>query len=150
MAMRICHVIIVTNAAQGWVELTCAAFLDAVLPSLQNISIVSARSTYEQSSADPEVWKRLAFENEMESFYGSTSESQERNIISVGDSLFEQQALVSVTQSLSHCRGKSVKFMDTPSIQQLIDQHQFLSECFLDILEHDGDLDVEMSEKGFC
>lgn len=145
MAVQIGNVVIVTNAEKGWVESSCEAFMPSLLDSLQGISIVSARSTYEPHGVhEPSEWKRRAFTREVESFYGDRTE-QQRNIVSLGDSLHEQSALAFVTQGAENCCGKSLKFMERPHIDQLIYQHQFLSECFLDVVEHHGDLDVEIS-----
>jgi hypothetical protein len=145
MAMAIGRVIIVTNAQQGWVETSCAAFMPSLSNLLQDAHIVSARSRYEQCCGnDPSGWKCLAFEHEVQKLYQDMSTNQELNIISLGDSLHEQRALVSLTQSLPHCCGKSLKFMHTPTIEQLIDQHELLSDCFLDVAEHSGNLDLEV------
>eukprot|EP00913_Durusdinium_trenchii_P015699 g14753.t2 len=47
MAMRYGRVVIVTNAADGWVEMSCAAFMPGLRPLLDDIDIISARSSYE-------------------------------------------------------------------------------------------------------
>jgi len=142
MALQIGRVVIVTNAMQGWVELSCAAFMDSIRNSLQQVDIVSARSAYEPCSQDPSEWKRLAFASEVEGFYESNF--QRKNIVSFGDSLHEQHALVSVTRGVPNCCGKSIKLLETPTVDKLIEQHKFLHVCFFDVLEHNGDLDVEI------
>jgi len=109
---------------------------------LKTVDIVSARSTYEQSVEEPSEWKRLAFEHEIDLFYGSGCASQQRNVVSLGDSFHELSALKSVTTGMANCCGKSVKLLESPSIEQLIDQHEVLHESLLDIVEHNGDLDV--------
>jgi hypothetical protein len=144
-AIQLGHVVIVTNAQEGWVQLSCAAFMDSIRYLLEQVDIKSARSLYEEHSQEPLEWKRLAFVHEVKAFYGPITECQ-RNVVSFGDSLHEQRALVSVTHDVPHCCGKSVKFLESPTIEQLIEQHKLMSECFLDVLEHNGDLDVEIGQ----
>lgn len=144
MATQVGHVVIVTNAQQDWVQFSCAVFMGAVADILQKVDIVSARSTYEHCSQDPSEWKRLAFEQEVSFLYGQVTHGQTRNIVSFGDALHEQQALVSVTKGVPDCCGKSMKFLESPSVEQLIEEHEFVNKVFLDVLEHNGDLDVEI------
>jgi len=55
------HVIIVTNAERGWVELSCSTFLPNVLKVLRNCKVISARSTFEPYYPQSAIeWKRRA------------------------------------------------------------------------------------------
>merc|ERR1712224_21146 len=136
MAVQVGHVVIVTNAETGWVEQSCEAFMPSLIGKLQRVDIVSARSTYEpHGEREPSEWKRRAFVREVEFFYGDRPK-QQRNIISLGDSLHEQSALVFVTHGVENCCGKSLKFIERPTIHQMIYQHEFLSDCFIDVVEH--------------
>jgi len=144
MATQVGHVVIVTNAQQDWVQFSCAVWMGAVADVLQKVDVVSARSTYEHCAQDPSEWKRLAFEQEVSLLYGSVIDGQARNIVSFGDALHEQRALASVTKGVPDCCGKSLKFLESPSAEQLIEEHDFVNKVFLDVLEHNGDLDVEI------
>lgn len=144
MAMQIGKVVIVTNAEQGWIEMSCKTFMPSLVSLMKTVDIVSARSMYERLTPDASEWKRMAFEEEVELFYGTSQARQQRNIVSVGDSLHEMQALKAVTEGVSNCCGKSIKLRDFPSIEQLIEQHELLSTSFLDVVEHNGHLDVEI------
>jgi hypothetical protein len=143
-AMHLGHVVIVTNGEQGWIEMSCTKFMPSLVSLLKTVEIVSARSTYEHSSQEPSEWKRLAFEEEVRLFYGSKAIDQQRNVVSLGDSLHELFALKSVTEGVANCCGKSIKFIEAPSIQQLAEQHELLIDCLVQVVEHDGDLDVEV------
>merc|ERR1712183_903658 len=56
------RVIVVTNAGQGWVEMSCHKYMPATEASLQGVEIVSARATYEQHGLfQPTTWKCRAF-----------------------------------------------------------------------------------------
>jgi hypothetical protein len=135
-------VVVVTNAEKGWVELCCPKLMPSLAQVLSEVDIVSARSTYERHSQNPSEWKRLAFAQELEQFH--IQSDQQCNVVSVGDSLYEQHAVMSVCKNVHNCFAKSLKFMDNPSIEDLIDQHDVCESCFLDVLEHNGDLDVEI------
>lgn len=57
-AVKYGSVLIITNAETGWVELSCKKFMPRVLPYLQNLRILSARSTFEALYPDsPSAWK---------------------------------------------------------------------------------------------
>ena len=58
LALQYGEVHIVTNAETGWVQLSAAKFIPAVVPLLHRVSILSARSTYEGRYPDaPLKWK---------------------------------------------------------------------------------------------
>jgi hypothetical protein len=143
-AMQYGKVVIITNAIQDWVEQSCGMFMPSLLPFIQHFEIVSARSTYESKDApSPTSWKKLAFAREVEGFCGSASRGA-RTIISLGDSLCEQQALVAAVGTYANCSAKSLKFMEQPHIQQLLDQHELVCGCFAGVYEHEGNLDLEV------
>ena len=55
------HVVVVTNAERGWVELSCSRFMPNVMKVLRNCKVVSARSTFEQLYPSSTIeWKRRA------------------------------------------------------------------------------------------
>jgi hypothetical protein len=142
IALQFGKVVIVTNAQQGWVEASCAKVMPSLAPVLQEVHIVSARSKYERFTQNPSEWKRRAFAHEVELLHGANDE--QLNVVSLGDSLHEQRAVVSVCKDLHNCFSKSLKFGESPSIDELINQHEFVSTCFWDVAEHNGDLDVEI------
>jgi len=143
-ALAVGKVVIVTNAVHGWAETSCARFMPSVVSLLNTVEIVSAQSKYDGFAHTPSEWKELAFAHEVGTFCRSTGDGQQQhNILSVGDAMYEVEALKAVTKGMSNGYGKSVKLMERPTIQQLIEQHELLSLSFLDIVDHVGDLDVE-------
>eukprot|EP01084_Bolivina_argentea_P147239 257651_1 len=55
------NVIIITNAEQGWVELSCSTFMPNIFKILQKCTIISARSTFEKLYPSSAIeWKRRA------------------------------------------------------------------------------------------
>jgi len=136
-------VVLVTNAEHGWVEMSCKKFMPQLLPSLQGVKILSARSTYErQGVALPSEWKYLAFESEIDGFCEMFRSGRQKNIISIGDSLHERWALIRVAERIPNSRAKALKFMDRPDLGQLLQEHQIISDCLTDIVRYDGSLDL--------
>merc|ERR1719247_3160146 len=139
-------VVLVTNAERGWIELSCQKFLPSIAPMLENVKLLSARTTYEsRDCASPLEWKLLAFRDEIWRLYGAdVIESTERrkNCFSLGDSMHEREALLRATASMPNCRSKSLKFVERPDISQLCKQHSLISGCWEKIVHHDGNLDL--------
>lgn len=143
-AAEIGKVVIVTNAERGWIEQTCTKFMPSLVNMLKTIDMVSARSTFQHLTQDPSEWKRLAFEYEASRVYGLGDVDEIANLVSIGDSMHELNALRSVAEGMTNCRGKSIKLMERPSIKQLIDQHSTLIATLLEVAEHDGNSDFEI------
>merc|ERR1740121_2848063 len=60
------EVVLVTNAQRGWIELSCAKFLPTLLPLLESVKLLSARTAYESPEvSSPLEWKLRAFEAEI-------------------------------------------------------------------------------------
>jgi len=58
-------VLVITNAESGWIENSAARFLPRLLPLLQQLKVVSARSSYEHFFPSvPLCWKAAAFAHE--------------------------------------------------------------------------------------
>jgi hypothetical protein len=143
VAKRHGTVILVTNAERGWIELSCQKFMPTLLSTLENVKILSARSTYEQPGVmSPFEWKFFAFESEIHSFYSQCDNDHRKNVISFGDSAHEREALIRVTERLPLCCTKSLKFVERPEVEQLVKEHELISGCFRHIVNHDGNLDL--------
>jgi len=132
-------VVIVTNAEAGWIQMSCEKFLPSLLGSLTNVKIVSARSTYEPLGiTKPSEWKYHAFKSEIDSFCKLRNRT---NIVSIGDSEHERDALFRATTCKSHCSSKSVKFIDRPTLGQLSRQHKAFRGEFCEVVAQYGDVD---------
>jgi len=143
VAMSYGPVHVVTNAETGWVQLSANKFMPNVVPLLSKISVVSARSTYEQMYPDaPVMWKQRAFQEKVNAL---SCEDKEKNIISFGDSHVEREAVRNVTKGMARTRTKSVKFAERPSMEQLRRQIELVTNCFQYIFHHDADLDLQLT-----
>jgi len=113
-------VAIVTNAEHGWVELSARKFVPKVVPYLNNIRILSARTEYEDLyPKDVARWKVEAYNYlYQEAFCGSVLE-QVHQVVSLGDSMYERNALMNLAERASSVLPKSVKFVERPTMVQL-------------------------------
>jgi len=144
LALQYGDVHIVTNAETGWVQLSAAKFIPAVVPLLSRVSVLSARSTYEGRYPDaPLKWKYYAFQDKLAPSFSEPK--RHKNIISFGDSHVEREAVRAVTRGFPNTRCKSVKFAERPSMEQLRRQIELVTNCFQYIHHHEGDLDLQLT-----
>jgi len=139
-------VIIVTNAENGWIELSGRKFMPTLSDYLdqKNFRIVSARSTYEpQGIPSPFEWKNRAFAAEIEMYYNGVPDCPKRNILSFGDSAHEREAIMNVTKAMKADHvTKSLKFVERPLIEQLRKEHELITGCMQQIVYHSVALDL--------
>mmetsp|Transcript_31638 Transcript_31638/g.62149 ORF Transcript_31638/g.62149 Transcript_31638/m.62149 type:complete len:259 (-) Transcript_31638:142-918(-) len=148
-AKQLGSVVVVTNAEQGWVEMSCSKFMPSLSPLMEGLKLVSARSCWEgQGIISPVEWKCRAFETECSSFYelddDRTDADRKKNVLSLGDSLSERSALILVTKDLANCCTKSLKFMDRPDVAQLQQQHEVVGRRICQIVAYPGSLDLRV------
>lgn len=140
---------IITNAEVGWVELSAHRFMPAVLPLLSSLTIMSARSIYEDLyPEEPMKWKYYAFHDRLRAQFGesyTTVTDTKKNIISFGDSHVERSAILAITKGLPNCYCKSMKFAEQPTIEHLFRQLELITKCFGYIMIHTGDLDLQLT-----
>lgn len=138
------HVVIVTNAENGWVELTTQKFFSHLTDIVETLDVVSARSTYEpEGVTNPSIWKRLAFTNIITKFYEEHGLTGRLNVISLGDSSHEREAVLHVTKELPiDIVTKSLKLMERPDVYHMHKQHDILRSCMKEIVGHDQMLDL--------
>lgn len=146
LAKQLGTVVLVTNAEQGWVELSCQKFMPMLYPCLENVKILSARSTFETVDVpSPLDWKIRAFDSEIVRFFGLDTllqSNKRKNLLSFGDSIYEREALIRVTSCLPNCRSKSLKFIEQPDVPEICKQHMLITKSFGQIVHHDGPLDL--------
>mmetsp|Transcript_33108 Transcript_33108/g.101793 ORF Transcript_33108/g.101793 Transcript_33108/m.101793 type:complete len:268 (+) Transcript_33108:86-889(+) len=139
------RVIIVTNALQGWVEWSCWKFMPGLLAEVHGVEVISARSLYEPLGAEVNQWKCFAFTQEVDALCSRGPAGRQRTILSIGDSIYEHNALLHVTRDRPDCSGKSLKFTSHPRVEELTEQHRLLLGCLQDVVEHLGDLDIDVT-----
>jgi len=144
LAMTFGEVHIVTNAETGWVQLSAQKFMPGIVPLLEKVEVLSARSTFEGMFPDsPLKWKFYAFQQKLAHSFSETK--SEKNVVSFGDSHVEREAVRAVTRGFSNTTTKSVKFAERPSLEQLRRQIELVTNCFQYIHNHEGDLDLQLT-----
>ena len=134
LAMSLGRVVIVTNAENGWVELTCSRFMPTVYEKyVKYIPIISARSCFESPTVrSPVEWKRLAFQRLI----------SDTHVVSFGDSCHERDALLLTAKQLQLPLMKSVKLIERPDLGALLKQHHLVQKCLIQIITHPVSLDL--------
>jgi hypothetical protein len=147
-AKCLAEVIIVTNGEDGWIDLSCASFLPEVVPHIATLKTVSARSAFEElQPQSPLWWKHLAFNVEISCFLAKPCEGTDRrSIVSIGDSNNERVALFGVTEH-QECWAKSVKLLEQPSMEELVEQHKMLYDQLAALMAYEGCLDLGPPEE---
>lgn len=143
-AMHYGQVHIVTNAERGWVQLSCEKYMPGLFPLISTIPILSARTTYENTFPGvPLKWKFYAFQQRLANLFAEPQKS--KNVLSLGDSYVEREAIRAVTRGCPNTFCKSVKFAERPSMGQLRRQIELVTNCFQSIATHNGDLDLQLT-----
>mmetsp|Transcript_45811 Transcript_45811/g.109083 ORF Transcript_45811/g.109083 Transcript_45811/m.109083 type:complete len:443 (+) Transcript_45811:168-1496(+) len=145
-ATRYGEVIVITNAEAGWVEVSSEKFMPALNALLKGVRVVSARSTYEpQGVTSASEWKFRAFLDEIRRFFEAGVTGQcKANVISIGDSPHEREALIRATDCLPNSCIKALKFARHPGVDELLKQHQLVGGCFEEIAEAMQNLDINI------
>lgn len=143
-AMNCGIVKVITNAEEGWVELSGTRFMPKLSQFLKehDIKIVSARSVYESAYPDsPSCWKTAAFAAEVEE---SFPDADYLNVLVLGDSLSEREAAHNLAIRRPSSDVKSVKLVERPNVLQLQRQIALLNVSFLQLHGHNGSFDINL------
>lgn len=153
-AVKLGTVLIVTNAGDGWVELSSSRFLPAVRAFLtanyKLVKIVSARARYVDAYRQyPLQWKALTFSDELQTIMASSPcKPHDLHVVVLGDSVGDQYAARVASQSLAAAGMpivlKVVKFLERPSIDQLCKELAVLLDHLYVMTVHRGPFDVSM------
>lgn len=136
--------VIITNSESGWVEMSARKYLPGLVKFLETIDIVSARSSYEKLyPSAPLQWKIASMQDRLSQF--SYSLGKKLNVISIGDSNLEREALMLVNTKPS--LTKAVKMAERPSLSQLRREIDLLVGSFQQVLVHPEDLDLSIMAK---
>ena len=101
----------------------------------KNVLFLSARNIYDKIYPnEPILWKASVMKYIMKLF---NDPNKKKKVISVGDSIVESTAIMSVSKKLDMLDIKTVKFMDNPSINQLRYQLIYLNNSIKNSLNLD-------------
>lgn len=122
-AMTLGIVIIVTNALDGWVQTTAEHYMPSLVPTLEKMRVISARSKYEcEFPAHQSEWKARTFVD----VHRELDPGAVLNMIAIGDAEHEIKAAHALRLEDKPCVIKTVKFSPNPSPRYLIFQLQYL------------------------
>jgi len=111
----------------------------------------NARLALQADELAPQRWKELAFEQEITGFYSRYQHQSWKNVISIGDSIFERDAVRRVVVNRpcakKKCRTKTAKLLDEPEVDELIAQVRVIHDALGLMVQYDGNLDIEIDEE---
>ena len=135
---------IVTNASKGWVEFSTKKYYPSVLPLLINIRILSARELFNKEfMLNNRQWKIETFKLIVNNY----NKKLVTNLMCIGDSYIEMEAGQIIAKTFSKAYIKSVKFKETPKIEELIKQLSLLSIEYDSIFKSLKKLNITVERK---
>lgn len=135
---------IITNAEQGWVEYSAERFYPKVFSILDKVKIISARGEFEKKHPNnSRQWKIQTFLKMVDEFDTDLI----TNFICLGDSVIEMEAAHIFASKFSQAFIKTVKFKETPSLDELIKELTLVTEQFLMIFSAVKNLTIRVERK---
>ena len=132
-------VIIVTNASSDWIYLSKSVLKHTSQIIDKYIKIFSARELYDKRDIIMN-WKINTFQNNLNDYLRWTD-----NVLSIGDALFEYNALVSLRNHTKKHNLKTIKLQDNPTFGILYDQLEVLNDSMNDICDKNSHLDLNFT-----
>jgi len=131
LAISLGQTYIITNARQGWVEYSAAKWVPDLLPVLQSVEIISARTRHgAQYPGNVSMWKIHAF-----------SDLQKQldlpvitNLVSMGDADYEMEATQIIAADFSEALVKTIKLQERPDPEVLLKQLTLVADKFKKIV----------------
>lgn len=151
------EIYIVTNASMKWIK-ACLNILPITKKLIMEyyIRIVSARDIYSKSSSSPTEWKINTFRDILHKIIQELPKNYEcktfLNIISIGDAHYEYIALLKLDDYLKNTNKKvnyllkSIKFIEEPEFDIIIDQLQVVQKNAKSVINKIGYLDLKFIE----
>jgi len=118
-----------------------------ILSVVSYATLVSAQGRYGHIYPGSLVdWKRYTFEDVLKA--ETRPVGKMRNLISIGDGMAEHLAVQALNGDVLGSTNivKSVKFLDTPSVKQLVEQLEKLRHILKDIVHHPTSIDLRAYE----
>lgn len=145
-ASKLGRVVFVTNANEGWVQLSCAALMPKLLPLISSFSVFSAQDRYKHMTPSPMEWKRRTFQEVVMAIPGPIGKL--RNFISIGDGVAEKYAVHALRGNPSALFYrpmnivKAVKLLEQPTPSVLVEQLVALHQMLESVVHHPSSTDI--------
>lgn len=144
LALRLGHTFIITNAMSGWVEYSAAKYVPKLLEVLQRVHVISARGNYEhQYPGNYSQWKIQAFLEVQRTLNSQII----TNLISLGDSVFEMDAVHVMGREFAQALVKTIKFRENPTPEELLKQLELVAQKFEKIVLNARNLKIGLERK---
>lgn len=138
-ATAVGKVFIITNASDGWVQHSATMCLPGLAPYLEQIDIISARAGYEAAfPGDSHAWKMHAFLQVQNKLHLEAV----TNLVSVGDSHIEMDAVHLLGRSFAHALVKTVKLWERPTPYELQKQLEVVADKLPEIFRSGATLNI--------
>lgn len=137
-------VVIVTNAMSKWIIIATNILPNTQMLIKNKIKIISARDRHHHKHpGNGFIWKKLIFEQLVSEYYDYCNKNKHcvQNIISVGDAEYEFQALINLDKNDKRYL-KSIRFMNNPSYDTLIDQLEVLNNSIPSVVNKKTHMDL--------
>jgi len=142
LARRAGRVFIITNATPSWVERSAEQFLPGLMQAIRNVPIISARGEFETLyPGEVDKWKVQAFLKVREQLDSQVI----TNLISVGDSIFEMNAVHVMGREFAQAIVKTVKFRENPTAKELRKELELVANKFEQIVAKAQDLTITLA-----
>ena len=150
------EIYVVTNASLKWIKV-CLNVLPKTRKIIMenNIRIVSARDNYSQTLSSPTEWKINTFRDIISKTVNNLSNDSDcntiLNIISIGDANYEYVALLNLDNYFKNKNNsigyllKSIKFIERPHFDLVIDQIQMVKRNINSIINKVGYVDLKFA-----
>lgn len=144
LALQVGHALIITNAKKGWVEYSAATYAPELLPVLERMHIISARSQYGACNpGDVGMWKVHAFRD----LRRQLDLPIITNLISMGDSHYEMDATEIVGKEFSEVLVKTIKMRENPTPEVLLKQLNLIAAKFETIVNTGKNLQIGVEQR---
>ena len=140
------NVIIVTNGAPGWIEISSVTFYPKTTKVLDKIKIISARGLCEkQLPGDMRQWKTKAFKHAIDSI--KIEKDIPTNIICFGDSIIEMEASYNIKEYFNNAYLKTIKFKESPTPTELEKELKIITTQLDSIITNFKNLSIKVTRK---
>ncbi|KAF8822249.1 hypothetical protein IE077_000712 [Cardiosporidium cionae] len=145
LALKLGKVFIITNAREGWVEFSCKKYVPQLWTVLEKIPVISARHFYENEfPGNYHEWKVRAFKYVREELNSQII----TNLISVGDSNIEMDAVHVMGKEFEQALVKTIKFRECPLPDELAKQLELIYLKFDKLCDTPRNLKIMLERKG--
>eukprot|EP00392_Amoebophrya_sp_AT5.2_P012659 g12766.t1 len=144
LAMKLGQTFIITNAMKGWVEYSASKYVPRLLPTLQKLTIISARGNYEHAfPGNYGQWKIEAFLEVQRQLNSQII----TNLVSLGDSNMEMEAVHVMGKEFAQALIKTIKFRESPTPEELVKQLELVAQKFEKIILNARNLKIGLERK---